>query len=305
MVNKVKIVLGALVIFLSLGLGYVPVMAYDQEFVLRSEPILSSGANRLDLRFSISHAKVTFKITEDTDFIIKVLVRYDGGALAPLSSENLSEGIFSIDFSSGEFAKQNMNNPSHNWEVQIGRYDLETRLTLDFVGVQANMDLGGMPLDTLFMKLKGTQATLDFSEPTLFSVRKFGIACEGTFLTLANIGNTGFETFQLKAAGSSLELDFKGIYAAGDYNADFNLNGSSARISLPATAAASVVHRPANRPVELTGSGWSKEQGSFPDGYTTDDYEDQESRLNLVMSSTAASVHIKREGTNLQYQLSY
>jgi hypothetical protein len=305
MVKKINIILGALVFCFCLGLGHLPVLAYDQEFVLRSEPILSSGANRLDLHFNISHAKVTFKLTEDPSFIIKVLVKYDGGAPAPLSYENLSEGTFSIDFSSGDPAEQNMANPLHDWEVQIGRYDLETRLTFDFVGVQANLDLGGMPLDALFLNLKGTQATLDFSESALLSVRKFGIACEGTFLALSNIGNTGFEAFQLKGSGSSFKLDFKGIYAAGDYNADFNLNGSSARIILPATAAASVVHRPSNRPVELTGSGWSKERGSLPDGYTTDDYEDQESRLNLVISSTAASVSIKREGTNLQYQLSY
>ncbi len=305
MIKKIDVIFALLMICLYLGLGYVPASAYDQKFVLRPEPILSGGANRLDLRFTISHAKVTFRISEDPGFILKVLVKYDGGDLAPISSENFSEGTFSVDFSSGEPTEQKVNNPLHEWEIQIGRYDLETHLTLDFTGVQADMDLGGMPLDSLFLLLKGSQTTLDFSEPTLFSVQKFGIACEGTFLTLANIGNTGFETFGLKAAGSSLDLDFKGVYAAGDYNADFNLNGSSARISLPATAGAFVVHQPANRPVELTGNGWLKEQGSSPEGYKTDDYEDQESRLNLYMTSTAASVFIKREGTNQQYQLSY
>lgn len=294
-----------LIVCLFLGGSFAHASAYEQEFVVRPGPILAGGVNRLDLRFSISHARVTFKLSEDPNFIVKVLVRCDSEEIIPVSSEAFSEDTFSVVFSSGAVSVEGMANPLHDWEIQIGRYDLETNLTLDFAGVQANMDLGGMPLDTLVLNLKGTRTKLDFTEPTLFSVRKFGITCEGTFLTLANIGNTTFEAFQLKAVGSSIDLDFEGTYAAGDYNADFNLNGSSARISLPVTAGALVVHRPANRPVELAGGGWSKEQDSSPEGYMTDDYEDQEARLKLYMVSTAAAVHIKREGTNLQYRLSY
>jgi hypothetical protein len=305
MIRKITIIMGLLMFCLSFNGSFVYASAYEQEFVVRSGPILAAGANRLDLRFSISHARVTFKLSEDPNFIVKVLVKCDSEDLIPVSSEAFSDGTFSVVFSSGAVSEGGMANPLHDWEVQIGRYDLETNLTLDFAGVQASMDLGGMPLDTLVLNLKGTRTTLDFSEPTLFSVRKFGITCEGTFFTLANIGNTSFEAFQLRTVGSSIDLDFKGIYAAGDYNADFNLNGSSARISLPVTAGALVVHRPANRPVELAGGGWSKEQNSSPEGYMTDDYEDQEARLKLYMVSTAATVHIKREGTNLQYQLSY
>jgi len=305
MVRKISIIMGLWVVCLFFGSTFTQASAYEQEFVVRLDPILSGGANRLDLRFNIQHARVTVKRTEDPGFIVKVLVKYHSETLAPVSAESFSESTFRAVFSSGAAAAKDMANSIHDWEIQIGRYDLETELTLDFAGVQGNMDLGGMPLDNLVLNLKGTRTTLDFSEPTLFSLRKFGITCEGTFFTLANIGNTGFETFQLKAAGSSLDLDFKGIYAAGDYNADFSLSGSSARISLPVTAGALVVHRPANRPVELAGGGWSEERNGSPEGYMTDDYEDLESRLNLYLESSAASVHIRREGTNLQYQLSY
>ncbi|MCP4574865.1 MAG: hypothetical protein GY846_01070 [Deltaproteobacteria bacterium] len=305
MIKKIHIIMSLLIISLFLGSSFIHASAYEQEFVVRPEPFLSGGANRLDLRFNISHGRVTFKLSEDPGFIVRILVNYDSKTLSPIFSESFSEGTFTADFSSGAISAQDMATPLHDWEIQIGKYDLETNLTLNFQGVQTDMNLGGMPLNNLVLNLKGTQATLDFSEPTLFSVRKLGITCEGTFFTLTNIANTNFEKFQLKAAGSSVELDFKGAYATGDYNADFNLNGSSTRISLPVTAGALVVHRPENRPVALAGGGWSKEQNSTPAGYMTDDYEGQESRLNLYISSVAASVHIKREGTNLQYQLSY
>jgi hypothetical protein len=304
MIKKIHI-MGLLMVCLFLSGSFMYASAYEQEFVVRPEPILSGGANQLNLRFNINNARVTFKPSEDPTFIVRVLVSYDDTALTPISSESFSEGILSMDFSSGTFSEQDMANPIHDWEIQIGKYDLETNLTLDFSGVQTNMDLGGMPINTVVLNLKGAQGTLDFSEPTLFSVRKLGITCEGAFFTLQNIANTNFEKFQLKAAGSSVELDFKGVYTAGDYNADFNLKGSSAKISLPVTAGALVVHRPENRPVALAGGGWVKEQNNTPAGYMTDDYEDRESKLNLYILSVAASVHIKREGTNLQYQLSY
>ncbi len=305
MIKKIQIVISLLMVFLFFGGASLYAADYEQEFVVRPEPILSAGANRLNLRFNIRHGKVTLKVSDDPGFIVKVLVGYDQTELMPISSENFSGGTFSVDFSSGDFSDQDTANPLQIWEIQIGKYDMETNLTLNFTGVQTHMDLGGMPLDTLALNLKGTQATVDISEPTFFSVRKLGIALEGTFFTLAHTGNTNFEKFQLSAAGSSIDLDFRGAYAAGDYNADFNLSGSSARISLPVTAGALVVHRPENRPVALAGGGWSKEQSGSPAGYMTDDYEDQESRLNLYIWSAATSVHIKRDGTNLQYQLSY
>ena len=300
---KMMIVLLLSVLFLcGTGMG---AWAYEQEFVVRPEPILAGGAGRLDLRFSIQHAKVTFTLSDDPDFIAKILVRYDDEALAPELSENFLDGTFSAAFSSGTSDEQNPAAPLHDWEIQIGRYDLETDLTLDFEGVQANMDLGGMPLNKLVMTLKGAQAKLDFSAPTLITLRNLVISCEGTFFQGAGIGNTGFETFQLDATGSSLDVDFNGSYAAGDYVGDFKLYGSSARVTLPATAGALVVHRPANRPLELTGGGWSKEAPNPHEGYKTDDYETLESRINLVLESTATSILIKREGMNLHYQLSY
>ena len=301
--KKINIIMGLLMVCLFVSGLCVRAWAGEQEFVLRPEPILAGGANRLALNFSIQHARVTFKLSEDAGFIAKVLVKYDSEALAPVASESFSEGTFSVGFSSGTTAAQGTTNSVHDWEIQIGRYDLETDLILDFAGVQAKMDLGGMPLNTLVLNLKGTRTRLDFSKPMPFSMRKLGITCEGTFFTLADIGNTGFETFQLKAVGSSVDLDFAGTYVAGDYNADFDLNGSSVRISLPGSAGALVVHRPANPSVELAGGGWSEEKTS--EGYMTDDYDAQQSKLNLYMVSTAASVLIQREGTDLQYQLSY
>jgi hypothetical protein len=305
MTIKVKMLIVLLLSLLFLSGTDLRASAYEQEFVVRPEPILARGAGRLDLRFSIQHAKVTFTLSDDPGFIAKILVRYDNEALAPVLSENFQAGVFSAEFSSGTSNEQNMAAPLHDWEIQIGNYDLETDLTLDFEGVQANMGLGGMPLTKLVVNLKGAQAKLDFSEPTLLTMRNLIITCEGTFFQATGIGNTGFETFQLEAAGSSIDFNFNGSYAAGDYNADFKLNGSSARFTLPATAGALVVNRPANRPLELTGGGWSKEAPIPPEGYKTDDYEDLESRINLVLESTATSILIKREGMNLHYQLSY
>ncbi len=306
MMNKmIRIIMGLLVVCMLLGGFFARAWAGEQEFVLQPESVLASGANRLVLAFNIQHAKVTFRASEDSSFMVKVLVKYDGEAFAPAAAENFSEGAFSATFSSGVPAVREMTSTVHEWIIQIGRYDLETDLALHFTGVQATMDLGGMPLGALMLDLKGSRTELDFSEPTPFSLRKFGITCDGSFLTSINIGNTGFEAFQLRAAGSGIELDFDGTYGVGDYNAGFDFTGSSAIINLPGTVGALVVHRPANPSVELAGGGWATEQGKGPEGYMTDDYEAQQSKLNLYMASQASSVHIERGGTDLQYQISY
>ncbi len=303
--RKITIIMGLFMSCLLLNGSFIHAAPYEQEFVVRPDPILSDGADQLNLRFNISNARVTFTLSEDTTFIVKVLVRYDSQALAPIVAESFSGSAFSVGFSSGDVSVPDMANPLHDWEIQIGRYDLETNLLLELSGVQTKMDLGGMPLGTLILNLKGASATLDFSSPTLFSVQNLALSCEGSFFTFDNIGNTNFEKFRLNTVGSSVDLDFKGAYPAGDYNADFNLTGSGARISLPATAGARVVHHPENRPVELAGAGWENVQDVSSQGYITDDYDDQECRLNLNILSAGANVQINREGKNLHFQLSY
>jgi hypothetical protein len=306
MMNKmISIIMGLLVFCLLLSGVWARARADEREFLLRPASVLASGANRLLLGFNIQHAKVTFRVSEDSSFIVKVLVKYDGEAFAPAAAENFSDGTFSATFASGAPAAKEMTSTVHEWEIEIGRYDLETDLALYFTGVQGAMDLGGMPLSALMLDLKGSRTELDFSEPTPFSLRKFGISCDGTFFTSLNIGNTGFESFQLRAMGSSIELDFDGVYGAGDYNAGFDFTGSSAIINLPGTVGALVVHRPANPSVELAGGGWATEMDKAPEGYMTDDYENRQSKLNLYMASKASSVHIERGGTDLQYQISY
>ena len=305
MIKKITIIMSLFMSCVLLNGSFIHAAPYEQEFVVRPDPILAGGADRLNLRFSINNARVAFTLSEDPTFIVKVLVRYGSKELTPISSESFSGGAFSVGFSSGAETAPDIAAPLHDWEIQIGRYDLETTLTLDLSGVQAKMDLGGMPLETLVLNLKGARATLDFSMPTLFSVRNLDMSCEGAFFTFANIGNTKFEKFLLTAVGSSVDLDFKGAYPAGDYNADFTLNGSGARISLPATAGALVLHRPENQHVALVGGGWVNEQNVSSPGYMTDDYDDRECRLNLNILSAGASVQINREGKNLHYQLSY
>ena len=306
MIRKITIMMSLFLSCFLLNGSFLHAAAYEKEFVVQPDPILAGGVDQLNLLFRISNARVVFTLSEDPSFIVKVLVRYDSKALAPTTSESFYGGAFSVDFSSGDAFAPDMVNPLHDWEIQIGRYDLETKLVLDLSGVQAKMDFGGMPLETLALNLKGVTASLDFSTPTLFNVRNLGLSCEGTFLKFDNIGNTNFEKFQFKAGGSSVDLDFKGAYSAGDYNADFTLNGSGVKISLPVTLGALILQRPENRPVELVGAGWKNEPNIIlPPGYTTDDYDVQDCRLNLNIVSVAASVHIKREGKNLQYQLSY
>ncbi len=302
--GKLFFIKGLLAISL-LFTGVASAHALEQEFLLLPEPIVSGGADQLDLRFNIQHARVTFRLSEDPGFIAKVVVKYDNEDLAPVLSERFLKDTYSVEFSSGTPNDRNAATLLHDWVIDIGRYNLETALTLDFKGVQTSLDLGGMPLGTLALNLKGSQMKLDFSEPTLLVVRELAVACEGTFFRATHIGNTGFETLKLGAKGSSLDLDFKGAYAAGDYNGEFQLKGSSAVISLPATAGASVVYRPVNRSVELAGDGWPQEVIDSRDGYKTNDYEDLESRVNLYMESAASSILISREGTNLQYRLAY
>ncbi len=305
MVKKLFIINGLLIAAFLLSVVDVSAAKYEEEFVLRPDTVFQTGVSKLDLRFTIRNARVLITQSDDPDLVVRVLVKFDGDALLPVFSEGVLEGAYSVGISSSAEAAKGAETTLHDWEIQIGRYDLETDLTLDFAGVQADMDLGGMPLSGVVMGLKGTRTRLNFSGPTPNSVTSLNIICEGTFLQGANIGQTAFEAFQLSAAGSSLDLDFAGAYAPGDYSADFKLAGCSGNINLPISAGALVVHQPANRSVDLAGGGWSQEPVDSSDAYKTEDYEEMASRINLRVASNGTTIRVRREGTNLNYQLSY
>lgn len=305
MVKRIFIIKGLLIAALLMSVVNVSAANYEEEFVLRPDTVFQAGANKLDLRFTIRNARVFLTQSDDPDLVVRVLARFEGDALTPVFSEGVMEGAFSVGISSSAQAADGAETTLHDWEIQIGRYDLETDLTLDFAGVQADIDLGGMPLDGVVMGLKGTRTRLDFSGPTPASVTRLNIICEGTHLQGTNIGQTAFEAFHLTATGSSLDLDLNGAYAPGDYSADFKLTGCSGSINLPISAGALVVHQPADRSVELAGGGWSQEQVDASDAYKTEDYEEMSSRINLRVGTSGTSVLLRREGTNLNYQLSY
>ena len=85
--------MGLLMFCLSFNSAFVQASDYEQEFggEARAHPC----RRRRSIGFAVStsvHARVTFKLSEDPNFIVKVLVRCDSEALIPVSAESFLRG---------------------------------------------------------------------------------------------------------------------------------------------------------------------------------------------------------------------
>lgn len=277
-----------------------------EEFMLPTETVKAEGADRLNLNFSIAHARVTFIPTDDPTFLVKVQVHYENTALPFSAIEKMDDNAYYVRLESATGTGSRPSEPFDEWEVFLGKTDLPTQLAVNFTNVFAGMDLGGLALNNVALNFKGANIRLDFGSPAYFTIPQLVVSCKGTNLAFHNIGNSRFENFQLVGTASCIHLDFKGLYIAGDYNSGLSLNGSSAKVILPVETGVRLRVHTDLCPLEVTGADWQIEQHpDLPPRYRTSDYDLQESHINLDVNAPSSSVTVSREGKNPMYHLSY
>jgi hypothetical protein len=267
---------------------------YEKTLILTKGEVVDSGAVKLNLLFNIGGAKVNLVQSADEETIVKAVVRYSNVRLEPTLTTMILGDKYTANFKSGRIA-QYKPRTVHEWNITIGRYDINTNLTINFGGVRADLELGGMPLTSLTLNLGGDQADLNFSSPTTRSITDIMINCGGSDLSIMNIGNTDFNRFIMDSAGSAVHLDFHGVYSNGEHEIIMNLAAISLETILPIEAGEYVEVYSTVSNVRFSGEGWDiLVDKPFYKEYVTDDYVTKDIKLNLRIITSTSEVIIDR-----------
>jgi len=257
--------------------------------------LLSAGATRFSLSFVIGGAQITITRTDDTQTIVRAVITYDDNDPAPTLTTTTDLDKFTANFRSGYEIEDQWPSSLQEWEITIGNYDTDTDVSMAYGGVMADADLGGLPLRNVTFALGGVNMDVDFSTPTTRQVEKIKLDCGGVLLSMANIGNTDFEKFEINGGGNIVDLNFQGAYVSGQHNVNIVVAGSEQEITFPSDAGERVEVVAIAAPVIVKGNGWEKERRLIFKTFTTDDYDIQNIIMDTDITAVGSLVIIDRE----------
>ncbi len=116
-------------------------------------------------------------------------------------------------------------------------------------------------------------------------------------LSASHIGNSNFAFFNLTGSGGAAELNFDGLYAAGDHNAQIVTTGMIQNITIPSDAGAQVVVLPFSLPIVVVPQDeWTRDfRLPFLQHYSTSDYNTQRTKINLGITSLGSFGMVVRD----------
>ncbi len=106
-------------------------------------------------------------------------------------------------------------------------------IDLDFGACDAQVDLGGMPLEEFRMDIGAASGEIEFSAPNPSRMEHFSIDAGAASLEFNRLGNANFDEFSFDGGAGSFDLDFRGEYH-GESMIDIDIGLGSADIILPA-----------------------------------------------------------------------
>lgn len=256
-----------------------------------TETVKMESAQKISLSGELGAG--VFKIEpKKTDDAAEFFISYNPKRVEYYVDSKIRRNRCLIDFGSEYLKKYNVDSEDNDWEIGLStEYPLS--LDLDIGACEANFELGGLKLEDLTMDVGAASGDIDFSEVNEIECDEIEIDAGASSVSMKNIGNANFSTFTFDGGVGSFDLDFRGEYKrSAEIEIDVGLG--SAEITLPKNVAVRI---------ETDDDSWfssidinADELDEVEDGiYESDDYEDADIRITLVLSVGMGSIDIYRK----------
>ena len=226
-------------------------------------------------RFSVGPAEpgvlYHMQIEYDED-VFRPLAEYQGNSLR-IGTESLGRRFRLIrDRGAGKM------------ELALSR-DVAMDLNLDFGAVQADIDLGGIPLTRLEINTGASQTQIDISEPNSEAMSRASMDVGAAEFTVRNLGNLNTEVIEIDAGIGEIDLDFTG---------DWRQN---ARVSVDMGLGSLVLRFPRGLGVRLVKDTFLTSLDSEGlvkrgDAYYSLDYDDAEYQITVDVDAAFGSIRV-------------
>ena len=229
------------------------------------------GAGRFSVGPAESGVLYHMQIEYDED-VFRPLAEYEGSSLR-IGTESLGRRFRLIrDRGAGEM------------ELALSR-DVSMDLNLDFGAVQADIDLGGIPLTRLEINTGASQTQIDISEPNSEAMSRASMDIGAAEFTVRNLGNLNTEVIEIDAGIGEIDLDFTGHWR------------QNARVSVDMGLGSLVLRFPRGLGVRLVKDTFLTSLDSEGlvkrgDAYYSLDYDDAEYQITVDVDAAFGSIRV-------------
>lgn len=155
---------------------------------------------------------------------------------------------------------------------------------------QTQVDLGGLPITELDIKLGAGQAKFDCSRPNPQELNTWALKAGAAELSISRLGNTNARKVEIDGGAASVTIDFGGALRR-DMDAAIRIGMASAEIIVPKTTASRTRTRTALAGIDV-GDGFTVKDGAFS---TLAFIGGQQPVLTIDLQSTLGSVALKMD----------
>jgi hypothetical protein len=248
----------------------------------------AEGAKKIEVELEFSAGELRI-IPEDMSEAAVLDVLYDPRRVNYDIEYDVSKATGHLSIETDHRKRKSIDTDDNKLEMILStRYP--TSLEMDIGACDAEIDLGGIPLEYLDIDVGAASGDIDFSEPNPMRLKEINIDAGASSLDMHSIGNANFELMSFSGGAGSFDLDFRGQYK-GESTIDIDIGVSSADIILP---------RGIPVRVETSGSNWLSSVDFHNDDleeidddiYESPDFEDAETRIILTIDVGLGAVDV-------------
>ena len=248
----------------------------------------AEGAKKIEVELEFSAGELRI-IPEDMSEAAVLDVLYDPHRVEYDIEYNVSKATGHLSIETDHHKHKSIDTDDNKLEMILStRYT--TSLEMDIGACDAEIDLGGIPLEYLDLDIGAASGDIDFSEPNPMRLKEINIDAGASSLDMHSIGNANFELMSFSGGAGSFDLDFRGQYK-GESTIDIDIGVSSADIILPRGIPARV---------ETSGSNWLSSVDFHNDDleeidddiYESPDFQDAETRIILTIDVGLGAVDV-------------
>jgi hypothetical protein len=149
--------------------------------------------------------------TDDIDNIAKADIRYDPRRIDIMAEYEKEDSIGYLDLGCEPIRKSDIDTDDSYWELTLPR-KYRTEMTIKLGACQADIDLGGMPLELIEMDVGAAEVLLIFSQPNPSAAERMIFEAGAADFAIEKLGNANFKRLSFDGGIGKFEFDFSGEY---------------------------------------------------------------------------------------------
>ena len=274
-----KRVLGLVWVALIMGLSVVDAQGQSQRTVTMSRQVEDERSLDVNVRYGAGRFSVG---PAEAGILYQMRIEYDEDAFEPLAEYQGSSLLIGTETVSRRFWFGDQK--SGEMELALSP-EVAMDLNMDFGAVQADIDLGGIPLTRLEIETGASQTIIDISEPNPETMSRAGMDVGAADFTVRNLGNLNTEVIDIDAGVGRIELDFSGEWR------------QSARVSVDMGLGSLVLRFPRGLGVRLVKDTFLTSLDSEGlvkrgESYYSLDYEEADYQISVAVDAAFGSIRV-------------